>query len=91
MTDPKLVLLDEPAAGLNPSERSELVEIVFKLFDDGFDFFLIEHNMDVVMNLCSELTVLSFGRKIAEGNAKEIQNNPEVIKAYLGSRYKAVE
>ena len=90
MTDPQLILLDEPAAGLNPSERAELVKIVQKIFDDGTDFFLIEHNMDVVMTICHELTVLNFGSKIADGNPKEVQNNEEVVKAYLGSRYKAV-
>lgn len=90
MTDPTLILLDEPAAGLNPSERAELVKVVQKIFDKGTDFFLIEHNMDVVMNICVDLTVLNFGRKIAEGCPKDIQNNEEVVRAYLGSKYKAV-
>ncbi|MEY8355173.1 ABC transporter ATP-binding protein [Lachnospiraceae bacterium 54-53] len=91
MTDPKLILLDEPAAGLNPSERFELVKIILKIFNDGKDFFLIEHNMDVIMTISNYITVLNFGRKIAEGTPLEIQNNDEVIKAYLGERFKKTE
>ncbi len=87
MTDPKLILLDEPAAGLNPSERAELVSVIQKSFEEGFTFFLIEHNMDVVMNLSDHITVLSFGRMIAEGDPAAIKNDDEVIKAYLGSAY----
>lgn len=89
MTSPKLILLDEPAAGLNPSERKELIDILLRIFEGGVDLFLIEHNMDVVMNISHEITVINFGSKIAEGVPKEIQNNPEVIKAYLGDRYQA--
>lgn len=89
MTNPKLILLDEPAAGLNPSERSELVKVIMKVYEDGTDFFLIEHNMDVIMKISSKITVLNFGSKIAEGTPSEIQNNEEVIKAYLGRKYKA--
>ncbi|WP_444658397.1 ABC transporter ATP-binding protein [Caproiciproducens sp. R2] len=89
MTGPKLILLDEPAAGLNPSERSELVKVIMKVYEDGTDFFLIEHNMDVIMKISSKITVLNFGSKIAEGTPKEIQNNDEVIKAYLGRKYQA--
>ncbi len=90
MLDPKLILLDEPAAGLNPTERAEFIDIMMKVYDGGTDLMLIEHNMDVVMNISNMITVLSFGRKIAEGAPKEIQKNPEVIKAYLGSEYKPV-
>lgn len=89
MMDPKLLFLDEPAAGLNPSERMEFVNIMLKTFDLGIDLFLIEHNMDVVMNICSRITVLNFGAKIAEGTPDEIKNNEEVIKAYLGNRYQS--
>ncbi|MBW7572334.1 ABC transporter ATP-binding protein [Caproiciproducens faecalis] len=89
MMDPKLLFLDEPAAGLNPSERVEFVNIMLKTFDLGIDLFLIEHNMDVVMNICSRITVLNFGAKIAEGTPDEIKNNDEVIKAYLGNRYQS--
>ena len=87
MTDPKLILLDEPAAGLNPSERAELVKVIEKSHDEGYSFFLIEHNMDVVMKISDYITVLSFGKEIAQGKPEEIQKNPEVIRAYLGSSY----
>ncbi|MCI8274482.1 MAG: ABC transporter ATP-binding protein [Lachnospiraceae bacterium] len=87
MTDPKLILLDEPAAGLNPSERAELVKVIQKSYEEGFAFFLIEHNMDVVMNLSDDITVLSFGKKIAAGTPAEIRDNDEVITAYLGSAF----
>ncbi len=88
VTDPKLLLLDEPAAGLNPSERKRLVDIIYKIHDRGVSIFLIEHNMDVIMAISDQITVLNFGKKIAEGTPKEIQNNEEVITAYLGSRFR---
>lgn len=88
MTSPKLLFLDEPAAGLNPSERVDFIKIMLKVFEDGIDLFLIEHNMDVVMNISNFITVINFGSKIAEGTPKEIQNNDEVIAAYLGSQFK---
>ena len=89
MLQPKLILLDEPAAGLNPTERAEFIDILHKTFDSGIDLFLIEHNMDVVMTICHQITVLNFGKKIAEGTPEEIQNNDDVIKAYLGDEYVA--
>jgi branched-chain amino acid transport system ATP-binding protein len=88
MTAPKLLLLDEPAAGLNASERKEFVDIILKTFATGIDIFLIEHNMDVVMNMSDRITVLDFGAKIAEGPPAEIRNNNEVIKAYLGDKFR---
>ena len=87
MSDPKLILLDEPAAGLNPSERAELVKVIEKSHNEGYSFFLIEHNMDVVMKISDYITVLSFGKEIAQGKPEEIQKDPEVIRAYLGSAY----
>ena len=91
MMDPSLLLLDEPAAGLNPSERVEFVNIVMRAWEKGIDIFMIEHNMDVVMNISKKITVINFGKKIAEGTPYEIQNNDEVIKAYLGERYQKIE
>lgn len=91
MMKPDLLILDEPAAGLNPSERREFVDILLKTHEKGIDLFLIEHNMDVVMNISTKITVLNFGAKIAEGNPYEIQNNDEVIRAYLGDKYKPVD
>ena len=91
MTTPQLILLDEPAAGLNPSERREFVDILRKVYDSGVDLFLIEHNMDVVMNLSHRITVLNFGCKIAEGTPEEIQHDPQVVKAYLGDRFRTEE
>ena len=88
MTSPKLLFLDEPAAGLNPSERVKFIDVLLKVFEDGIDLFLIEHNMDVVMSISDYITVINFGKKIAEGTPGEIQNNDDVITAYLGDKYK---
>ena len=84
-TDPRLLLLDEPAAGMNPNETGELMETI-KLIRDEFDMtiLLIEHDMKLVSGICEKLTVLNFGRVLAEGETSEVLNNPEVIKAYLG-------
>jgi branched-chain amino acid transport system ATP-binding protein len=86
---PKLMLLDEPAAGMNPEESLELARLIRQLHDNyKLTTLLIEHHMDVVMSLCEKIYVMNFGEKLAEGTADEIQTNPDVLKAYLGEGYK---
>jgi len=82
--EPKMLLLDEPAAGLNSTETRELVDIIYKLRDQGITILLVEHDMETVMEIADHLVVLDFGNKLAEGTPYEIQNNREVINAYLG-------
>ena len=83
-TEPVLLFLDEPAAGMNPQEIFELMHLIKMIRDRGITVILIEHHMKVVMGICERIVVLNYGIKIAEGSADEIKNNPDVIEAYLG-------
>lgn len=83
-TEPKLLLLDEPAAGMNRVEKQVLVHEIVKLNRDGLTILIIEHDMHVIMNLCHEIAVLNFGSLIAIGPPDQIRTNPKVIEAYLG-------
>ncbi len=84
MTRPKLILLDEPAAGVNPTLIEQICEHIVKWNQQGISFLIIEHNMDVIMSLCSQIWVLAEGTNLADGTPEEIQNNPTVLEAYLG-------
>ena len=81
---PKLLLLDEPAAGLNPTETGKLVDIMEKILERGISIILVEHDMKLVMGVCHRLVAVNFGVKMAEGTPEKVCNHPEVIKAYLG-------
>ena len=84
MAQPEVLLLDEPAAGLNPSETADLRELLQRIQEMGITILLVEHDMELVMNVSDVITVINFGRKIAEGNEHQVRTHPEVISAYLG-------
>ena len=84
-TRPKMLMLDEPVTGMNPTETDQMMGLIKKIREEwGMTVLLVEHDMRAVMGLCDELTVISFGKKLAEGKPEEIKNNKEVIEAYLG-------
>ena len=84
-TEPELLMLDEPATGMNPEETSSLMDTIKKIRDRGITILLVEHNMQAVMQLCDRITAISFGRKLAEGSPEEVRENESVIEAYLGA------
>lgn len=83
-TEPNLLALDEPAAGMNASEKIELKDLILKIRADGKTILLIEHDVNLVMSICDHLTVLDYGKVIADGSPHEVRTHPEVIRAYLG-------
>ncbi|TCV00847.1 amino acid/amide ABC transporter ATP-binding protein 1 (HAAT family) [Paracandidimonas soli] len=83
-TDPRLLLLDEPVAGMNSGEKQDLMQDIQRIAERGYAIFMIEHDMPFVMGLCQDIAVLNFGRIIAQGDAEHIRTNPQVIEAYLG-------
>jgi branched-chain amino acid transport system ATP-binding protein len=82
--EPNLLLLDEPATGMNPSEKERVMALIKKIRSNGITILLVEHDMGLVMGISDRIVVLNYGKKIAEGKPREIQENEEVIRAYLG-------
>ena len=87
--EPKILLLDEPAAGLNPTEAVEIAELIRRLAQSGTTVVLVEHNMRLVMGVSDSILVLDYGRKLSEGSAEQVRNDPRVIEAYLGAAHPA--
>ena len=84
MTEPHMILLDEPAGGINPALLENIMEKIIEVNKRGVTFLIVEHNMDVVMNLCDPVIVMAYGTVLAQGTPKSVQNNPQVLDAYLG-------
>ncbi len=83
--EPQIILMDEPAAGLNNRETAHLADLIRKIRDSGITVVLVEHDMELIMDICDSIVVLDLGRKLAEGSPRQIQENPAVIAAYLGA------
>ena len=83
--EPKLLMLDDPFTGMNPEETRQMMNLIRKVRDQGVTILLVEHDMQAVMGLCEKITVLNFGRLLAQGGPDEIRNNGDVIEAYLGT------
>jgi branched-chain amino acid transport system ATP-binding protein len=83
-TDPKLLLLDEPVAGMSQSESQTMINLIRKIRDRGLTIFVVEHDMKVMMSLCERIVVLTYGQKLMEGSPKEVMESEDVIEAYLG-------
>lgn len=86
-TEPEILLLDEPGAGMNEQETNDLIEFIEKIRGLGYTILIIEHDMRIIMNICKRIYVLDYGKMIAKGNPTEIQSNPRVVEAYLGKEY----